>query len=140
MVHVLQTYPSTPMQPNQIFLNPNTMPVCAPQVFSLADYPYQNLFSPLFSCALSVLLNGIVELISGYIEANKFGQMLPYRSTCCSSKKKCRSTWPFRVVDHTKQTFTTTTSYFSMFFCQSVTCVPSVNLVDGFRISLALHA
>ncbi|KAM0918701.1 hypothetical protein ACQ4PT_008680 [Festuca glaucescens] len=32
-----QAYPSTPMQPNQIFVNPNTIPVCGPQ--DLSAYP-----------------------------------------------------------------------------------------------------
>jgi hypothetical protein len=64
-VHVLQAFPSTPMQPNQILVHPNTMPVCAPQVFWLADCPDKNLFRLLLNYALS----------SGSFGAHKFAQM-----------------------------------------------------------------
>lgn len=73
MVHVLQVFPS-PMQPNQIFMHPNTMPVCAPQVFWLADWPEQNLFRLLFNCALALLPNSTLELINGSFVTNKFEQ------------------------------------------------------------------
>lgn len=48
--YVLQGFPTTPMQQNQIYMHPNLhmMPLCAPQVFWQSDWPEQNFFHPLF--------------------------------------------------------------------------------------------